>query len=81
MVDVKNKTCKANGCNTQANYNNKGETAGIYCSTHKIEGMVDVKNKTCKANGCNTQANYNNKGETVGIYCSTHKKRHGRCYT
>ena len=46
--------CKEKGCKIRPNYNNEGETTGLYCSAHKKEGMVDVKNKTCKSEWCST---------------------------
>ena len=54
MVDVKSKNCKEEGCKTQPCYNKEGETKGLYCSNHKLEGMVDVKSKTCKSDWCST---------------------------
>ena len=71
---VKNKTCSEQGCKTIPNYNTEGETKGIYCSTHKKEGMVDVISKTCSEQGCKTRPIYNIEGETKKIYCSAHKK-------
>ena len=45
--------CKENGCKIISNFNKEGETKGIYCYTHKLEGMVNVKDKTCKTYLCN----------------------------
>jgi hypothetical protein len=70
MVDVRNKTCLE--CSKQPNFNKEGETKGLYCSTHKKEGMVDVRNKTCLE--CSKQPAFNKEGETTALYCSTHKK-------
>ena len=52
MVDVKSKTCDRPGCNVKPAYNTAGETIGLFCTTHKSEGMVDVKHQTCKTNLC-----------------------------
>ena len=52
MVNVINKTCIE--CNKQPCFNKEGETTGLYCATHKKDGMVDVKNKTCKSEWCST---------------------------
>lgn len=30
-------------CKTRANFNNVGESKGLYCSSHKLDGMIDVK--------------------------------------
>ena len=72
MVNVKDKTCKQEGCKTRPNFNHEGETKGLYCSIHKLDGMVDVKHKTCKQEGCKTQPIFNHEGETKGLYCSIH---------
>ena len=74
MVNVKDKTCKEPGCKTLPCYNYEGEKKGLYCATHKKEGMVDITHKTCKVHGCNTRPNYNYEGEKKGMYCTTHKK-------
>ena len=74
MVDVKNKTCKADGCRKQPVFNLEGETIAIYCSEHKEPEMVDVKNKTCKADGCRKRPTFNLEGETIAMYCSEHKE-------
>ena len=63
-------------CKTYPVYNNFGETKGLYCALHKLEGMVDVKNinKVCKHPGCKTRSSYNNEGEKKGLYCALHRK-------
>ena len=66
--------CKEKGCKIRPNYNNEGETTGLYCSAHKKEGMVDVKHDTCLTEGCKIRPNYNKPGETIALYCSAHKK-------
>ena len=53
------KECKFKDCKTIPNYNIKGESKGIYCSLHKLDGMVDVKNKKCIHTGCEKQPNFN----------------------
>ena len=40
MVNVKQKRCAAEACNNRPSFNHLGETHGIFCSTHKLEGMV-----------------------------------------
>ena len=74
MVDVKHDTCLTEGCKIRPNYNNPGETTGLYCSTHKEEGMVNVVSKTCLTEGCKKHPVFNNEGETTGLYCSAHKE-------
>jgi hypothetical protein len=71
MIDVKNKRCISENCNTQPNFNFLGKKA-IYCSKHKLDGMIDVTNKRCISENCNTCANFNVLGKKA-IYCSKHK--------
>ena len=54
MVDVRSKSCIHDGCKKHSNYNNDGETRGLYCSAHKLQGMVNVINKRCKTYLCST---------------------------
>ena len=35
--------CKDKDCKTRPKFNNPGEKKGLYCSTHKLNGMIDVK--------------------------------------
>ena len=85
MIDVKNKTCKYDGCNIRPNFNFLNETIGIYCKIHKLEKMVDVKNKRCQSDGCKIQPAFNFEGEKLAIYCKIHKLekmvdiKHKRC--
>ena len=65
--------CIHEGCKVRPNYNVEGETKGLYCDTHKLDGMVDVKSKKCIHDECKTQPIYNKEGETKGLYCDTHK--------
>jgi hypothetical protein len=53
-------------------FNLEGETKGVYCNTHKKDGMIDVKHKRCL--DCKKRPNFNLEGETKGIYCADHKK-------
>jgi len=74
MVNVKDPTCKKDGCNSRPVFNFKGETKGLYCKTHKELGMVNVKDKTCEEDGCETRPYFNFKGENKGRFCVIHKK-------
>ena len=47
--------CIHNGCKTLPIYNVEGETKGLYCDTHKLDGMVNVKSKMCKTYLCLTR--------------------------
>ena len=77
--------CKENGCRIIPVFNNPGETRGIYCYAHKIEGMVNVASKTCIHPECKKQPSYNEEGETKKLYCNAHKLagmvnvKHGSC--
>lgn len=62
------KECKFKECKTIACFNIKGESKGIYCSLHKLDGMVDVKNKKCIHNGCEKHPIYNKEGEKTALY-------------
>ena len=48
MIDIKNKKCKFEGCDTQPTYAKPGEKIAKYCASHKEPGMIDIKNKKCK---------------------------------
>jgi len=63
-------------CNTRSSYNMKGETKGLYCKTHKKDGMINVVEKRiCIQDECNKlNPVYNVEGESKGIYCGKHKK-------
>jgi hypothetical protein len=65
--------CLHRGCKTRATFNVSGETKGLYCSAHKLQGMVDVKNVRCNHEMCNKQPVFNVSGRTKGLYCLAHK--------
>ena len=69
-----NRICIHKGCKIRSNFNKEGETKGIYCSPHKLEGMVNVITPTCIHEGCKKIPAYNQEGETKGVYCAEHKK-------
>ncbi len=66
--------CKESGCLIRPFFYLKGDKKGLYCSTHKKEGMVNVVSPTCQHEDCDKQPVFNLKGEKKGLYCSTHKK-------
>lgn len=74
MVNVKDPLCQEPGCETRPNFNYVGEIRGIYCTTHKKEGMMNVETPTCKEIGCIIIPTFNYEGQKKGIYCFTHKK-------
>ena len=61
--------CIHAGCKKQPAFNTEGATKGIYCSTHKLDGMVNVKSPTCIHAGCKKQPNYNTEGKMNALYC------------
>ena len=56
MINIHDKKCLVENCNTIPNYNIIGETKGIYCNSHKLLNMINVKTKYCK-NNCGIIAN------------------------
>jgi hypothetical protein len=74
MVDVINKKCLSDNCNTLPTFNFLDDKIGIYCKEHSKENMIDVKSKRCQAENCNTQPTFNLPNKTVGIYCKEHSK-------
>jgi hypothetical protein len=73
MINVKDKTCRHEGCNTIPYYNIAGSSVGIYCAIHKTAEMINVVSKTCQHEMCNKQPVFNIVGSSVGIYCVAHK--------
>jgi hypothetical protein len=68
MVDVKSKTCVE--CKTRPNYNKEGERTGLYCATHKKEGMINVKDQKCKSEWCSTAVK--DKYDGYCLFCYIH---------
>jgi hypothetical protein len=65
--------CIHAGCKKRPVFNTEGQTKGLYCFKHKLDGMMDVINKTCIHPECKKQPSYNKDGETKALYCATHK--------
>ncbi|KAK9902107.1 hypothetical protein WJX75_004631 [Coccomyxa subellipsoidea] len=65
--------CVVAECGTHARFNHPGETHGIFCSKHKIEGMRNVVHKPCAEPGCATLAVFNEPGAGHGLFCGQHK--------
>lgn len=63
------RTCKHNGCTTFPCYNYSGETSGLFCASHKLDGMINIRTKTCKHSGCKKSPSF---GTTTPQYCKTH---------
>ena len=54
MVNVVSKTCAEEGCTKQPAFNVEGQKRGLYCASHKKDGMVNVVSKTCLSEWCFT---------------------------
>ena len=74
MIDVNNKQCSFEGCNTKPSFNFENEKTPIYCASHKQYHFFYVKNKPCMFEGCNTKPIFNFENEKTPIYCVIHKK-------
>ncbi len=93
IITSPKKGCHHDGCSIKIPaFNFPKECKGIYCVSHKEEGMVDVIHKKCMFDGCTTRPSFNTHGQSEGIYCYKHKKphmvnvkdkkcRHGGCNT
>ena len=66
-------TCKYENCKLRPCYNSPGEKKGLYCKSHRLEGMVNVVSKTCIYENCILQPCYNSPGEKKGLYCKSHR--------
>ena len=55
MIDIKHQKCIHECCLVRPNYNYDNEVTGIYCTSHKLDGMVDVINNRCLTPLCFTQ--------------------------
>ena len=56
--------CIEVGCKTVPHYNQEGKIRGIYCVSHKLDGMIDVKHKNCIYPNCKTDSHFNFECET-----------------
>jgi len=65
--------CKFPTCEKSPNFNSKGAAKGIFCATHKLEGMIDVKHKRCEFRDCTSHPSCNYVDLHKGKYCSVHK--------
>lgn len=82
--------CTEQGCSVKAaNYNEIGQSEGIYCAKHKKPGMVNVKMKEDKLcqneEKCYSRPTYGYETDSVALRCATHKLdgmidvKHKRC--
>lgn len=71
LRNTKMPKCSADDCDKSAYFNIAGEPKGLYCSTHRLEGMLNVVDKLCVS--CDKRAIYNYSGQTKGEYCMAHQ--------
>ena len=69
MVDVKNKTCQMDGCETQVNYGWLGKGTSR-CATHIQKGMITSPNRKCETTSCRQLGTHQMNGMR---YCEDHK--------
>lgn len=71
MVDVINRRCKQDGCDTlNPVFGIKGYS-GEYCGKHRQPDMVNVKSKRCKQDGCDKLPIFGIPGEPA-TFCMSH---------
>jgi hypothetical protein len=75
FIRIRNRICKfsdaSGNCEITASYNFETERRGIYCKTHKLDGMIYIGNR-CQQIGCEKLSSYCFEGE-IPKYCKTHK--------
>ena len=71
MIDVKNKRCEHEGCDSQPSFDIIGGK-GHFCITHKTLEMIDVRSKRCEHEGCDSRPVFDIRGGK-GRFCVTHK--------
>ena len=60
--------CNFEGCKIIPQFNFEGLKKGLFCFTHKLEGMIDVKHKRCEYKGCKTRSAYNIEGNSKALF-------------
>jgi len=65
--------CIFENCKKQPIFNYENQKKGIYCSSHKLDGMIDVKHSTCIFENCKKIPTFNYQNEKKALYCSIHK--------
>jgi hypothetical protein len=63
--------CSAEGCKITARFNKAGEKRGVFCFSHKLDGMIDVHIIRCDE--CLTTASYGIPG-TKQTHCARHRQ-------
>jgi len=70
----RHKICQFPGCKITASFNwgDAGTKKGIFCFTHRAEGMTNVASKKCFHKGCMIQPKFNFPGQ-FRKFCFAHK--------
>jgi len=63
---------KCKTCKKTAYFNYSGNTIGVYCKEHALEGMVNVVDKKCQEPQCDKRPLYNMPGIKPPVYCKMH---------
>ena len=71
---VSKSSIKCKLCDKIPVFNYKGESTGVYCNDHKLDGMINVMCKKCKFEGCDKRASCNFPNISASVRCATHKK-------
>ena len=56
-----NKPCQVECCNVHPSFNFEGTKTGLWCASHKQEGMINIKTDICMFKGCKTRPKFNSK--------------------
>ena len=72
---MSNSICKEESCKTRSVYNIPGEKKGIYCKSHKLDGMINITLKRrCNELDCKKYPSFNFSNNAIPLYCNDHKK-------
>ncbi len=72
MVDIKNKRCIHDACDTRPAFNLPNEKVALYCKQHASAEMVNIKSKRCLHDDCDKIPAFNLPNEKVALYCKQH---------
>ena len=70
-INVKNKRCEADSCETQANYGSEAEDLIRFCKPHSRDGGVVLTRLRCVAPGCDGPRSFGTDG--VALDCKEHR--------
>jgi len=75
MIDLKNKKCLFESCDTRPAFGLPSDTTASYCKAHVEEGMVDIKSKRCLIDSCNKNPNFGLPSDKSASYCKAHAEK------